>query len=561
MQCISSDKIIYVHPPIESFLIEYNDLLASIYLKKSSKFFRYLASPTINRLEAQTHFFEKVQKYIQLRSMLLNDVSLLIKLIPEDYFLYEELSKEFKGRILICDNYILFEIKKPLKWLFLMMKFSSRVVSRLLKTMFVTIISIFIRPKTKYQSVIRTYFDHRCKDAEGKLREEYFGPLAFDLVKESKPLVVYKMIHERVAELWMYLKLRKSAKFDSCLLESFLSPLSVIKVFVLYLFSKIELKEKYLYSGMDITAILQQSLNDDYFSFRGLGVYVEYEVAKKVLGSNPERILMPYENQTWEKVYPLIKAKNPYISTKIIGFQHTGFSYKLLNHFPSKCEKSLSLFPDKIVTVGRMTKKILEEKAFYPCEIIEGAALRHTKLVKNGGFYIKSPRKILNNKIVYAFSYDISKYKKIIKALIKIFEGSSIIIYLKVHPDYCEDEVVKDLGIHLAPNFLLAQKIPWVEVYEVVDCVLYDDNSIGLEGIINGLKTFMLDVGEPIYDCNRMYYFNEWETTINMFGLLKLKQLIEEKRFVKEFDIEKVSEYVNSYYNAYSKSKYFSAYL
>lgn len=556
---IKSDEICYTKPALEDFLTEYNNLLASI-LVKNQHSLKFVASATIDRLEAQTHFFEKIQKYIQMRTLLAKDPSLVIELIPEDYFLYRHLYKEFNGRIKKAKNVSKVDIKEIVKkkWLIREILFITRLTIIFLKTL---LFSIAVpQPKTKYQSIVRTYFDYRCKDKQGELREEYFGPFIVDLVKEFKTLMVYKILHPKIKELKEYLKLRRTANFESCLLESFLNPVSIVRAFILCLLSRIRLKDSFVYAGADITGLLQQSLDEDYFSGNSLGVYLEYEAAKMILGSNPERLLMPYENQCWGKVYPFIKSQSANIRTSIIGFQHSGFSFKVLNYFPSRIEKDLPLFPDKIVTVGNITKRTLEDKANYPSAIVEGAALRQANLVNSGSFHIASRQENLTSKIAYAFSYDVSKYKNIIKVLTRVFKNSSIYIYLKIHPDYNEKKIIGELGTDLPQNFCLAQEISWNNIYEEVDCILYDDNSIGLEGMINGVKTFMLDI-EPFYDCNRIFYFNERQTELDINGLFKLKQALEEKTFLKGLDINRISPYISSYYNVYSKDKYFKAYL
>lgn len=562
MRWIRTDKIKYTKPSKNNFLKQYNDLLASILVKNDPMSnFKYIASATLNRLEAQTHFFEKVEKYIQIRSLLATDSSLNIVLVNDDTIYYEKLSEDFRNRVIKED----FKKKLTLKeWLKRsktnLILFVFRWVRHFSRTFILTIISnIYTRPKKGYDAIIRTHFDFRCKSADGSLREEYFGPFCFDFTEKVNTLVVFKLINDSLLKLKPkeYLALRNNSKFDNCLLESFLTPLSVFKAFFSYFGSKILVKEDVFYKGTNITWLLQKSLDEDYFLFRGLVVYIEYEAAKKMLKMKPRKILLPYENQTWEKIYPYVRKQMQVSSLVIIGFQHTGLSYKLLNYFPSELEKNLPFFPDKILTVGNTITKLLEEDANFPCQIITGAALRHYKCFTKGKLKIKNPVKKINKKIVYAFSYDIPKYKDILNTLIEVFKKSSIEVYLKIHPIYDEHDILKNLSIRLPSNFILAQKIPWESIYQMVDFIIYDDNSIGLEGLISGIKTYMLDVGEPIYDCGRMFNFNEWKTSINTDDLFLLKEELENGSFNKEIDVAKICEYLLSYYQPYSKEDFF----
>lgn len=555
-----SSEIDYIKPNLDIFLGEYNTLLASILVENENNL-AYIASPVINRMEALTHFYEKIEKYIQLKDMLRNDANLGLIIEKEDELIYNSLRNKFKSRVKKADNEKLSITIKDVLKNFNILRFCVRLVIVFFGTVRLVLVARKAMIKKKeYGSIIRTYFDFRCKTADGKLREEYFGPFTVDLAKKEKLLVVYKLLH--VKDLQTFLKLqREQTDFDSCLLEYFLTPGTLIKALFHFSCSKIRLKKQYFYRNRDITPLLQQAIDGEFYSLQGINVFMEFEIAKALLNLKAKRLYLPYENQAWEKVYPLVKYQTDNKDTKIIGFQHTGLSYKLVIYFPTEIEKVLHLFPDKILTVGKVFQRLLKEKAYYPCEIVEGAALRHSKFVKDGRFDIKMPHKELKKRIVYAFSYDLNKYKNILKVLTNVFKNSGIMVYLKMHPDYDENAVLRSLKIELPQNMLLAQKTAWDMVYDSVDCVVYDDNSIGIEGMIKGLKTFMLDIAEPIYDCGRMFYFTEWETTINLMGLEKLRDEISTGKFSTWFDIDKVKEYIYSYYNAYSKEKYFNSYL
>lgn len=557
-----SNEISYKKPPLDMFLGEYNILLASILAENIDKF-AYIASPVINRMEAQTHFFEKVEKYLQIRAMLLEENLLGVVLTGEDVFLYDELKKEFKYRVKkeICPTgNFLNKLKSNLKHIHLL-RFIIRAVPFLYQTLRLIWVSRSMPLRKKeYTSIIRTYFDFRCTDLNGKLREEYFGPFAVDLAKHENVLVLYKLLHSKDFSLFKKLS-QDQHDFDSCLIEAFLTLSLLLRIFLRYSFSRIKLKGKCYYSNNDITSMLQKTIDTEFYDLQGINVFVEREIARNVLRLKPERIYLPYENQAWEKVYPFVKNEIGAADTRIIGFQHSGLSYKLIQHFPAAIEKNLPLFPDKLLTVGKIYHRLLKENAFYPCEIVEGAALRHSKYVTDGSFNLKKPHMEVQGRIAYAFSYDTSKYRKIISVLSDIFKNTGICVYLKIHPDYDENHIVRKLKLDLPENFVLAQKTPWTTIYDNSDCIIYDDNSIGIEGMINGVRTYMLDVGEPIYYCDRMHYFSEWQTSIGLEELEGLKNRIVNKIFTPWYDTEKIKDYLNLYYNAYSKDKYFSRYF
>lgn len=547
MNILNSDQIHFQKPPLKDFLQEYNQLLANILVDNFSSF-SYLASATINRLEAQTHFFEKLEKYIQIKNMLKNDPGLVVRLVDKDVFLQEFLKPEFGGRV-ISNSKTSCQIRR----------FWPRYSLLFIYNLVFTFLGMFLLKKhKKYDYIIRSYYDWR--NFGDKMREEYFSHFAEDLSQDYQTLVIFKLLQRK--DFLQYLKIRNKSSFDSCILESFLTPWTVVKAFMKYLKSHIHLHQRVIYKGHDITTLLQTSLDDDYYSMRGIGVYLEYEAAKKIIALSPKQVMFPYENQTWEKVYPYVRQRmNKNVS--ILGFQHSGFSYKLLNFFPAFNEKNLPVFPDKIVTMGEITTRILKEKAFYPSEIVTGAALRqmkHIKNIKHGKFTVKSPTNQIYRKIAYAFSYDIERYKAIVEFLLKVFADSNILVYLKFHPDYKEQDVLRFLDCVLPNNFIPAQSIHWDNVYNSVDIILYNDNSIGVEGMINGVKTLMIDIADPIYNCERFFYFSLGESIVDN-DLIQIRKELEDGTFIKYFSEEIVSDYVNQYYNVYSKEDCFKSFI
>lgn len=537
---ISSEEFNYKRPPLEDYLEEYNKLLAAI-LYKHYPSLEYIASATLNRLESQTHFYEKVEKYIQLREALSSDDRLTVSLEGDARFFYEELVSEFgpdrvHGKPHPKRRYMFF----------------FKLIGNFIYTLILSVYGILsVKRKPRYAAVVRSYFDYRCRDSSGQLREEYFGPFFNDLKDNKTILVIFKLIHR--SDLIRYIKLSRKSDFDNCILESMLTPGTVLNIFANYLLSRIKIDSPCIYKGTDITALLQRSLDEDYWSLRGIGVYVEYEAARKVMEHKPDYLFYPFENQSWEKVYPLVKHNNGGIKPCLIGFQHTGLSYKLLSYFPTEIDSKMPLFPDKLFTVGKILAQLLRTKAHYPCEIIEGAALRHHNLSNKGRFSVRrNNENDLLHGIAYAFSYDVSKYKSIIKALLEVFGDSDIRIYLKIHPDYREKDIVKRLKLSLPGNFILAQRRPWSEIYSKVDFVFYDDNSVGLEAIINGVRSFLFDVGEPIYNCDRLYYFSAWETALTKEQAYEMKENYGAPPYNKIKDSAYAEQYINEYYSAYS---------
>jgi len=543
MKHIPSDQIKYRKPDIDDFLVTYNELLAKILVENFGSF-KYQASATINRLEAQTHCYEYVEKYVQIVELLDTDPALCVMISKADNVLYGPLKERYGARI--SGDYCYVDGLKR--------NFILKVTFHFFVEFLLLIVSrILFKSKNRYDYIIRTYFDFRCVDQEsGAIRDDYFDRFLEDLKSRASVLVVFKIFNLRNwRNFGRFIRAKKDVGFDVCLLEYFLSPSELCKAFFSFIKSRIRLKSPLIYKGYDVSPLINLSMKGDYYKLKGLAVYLEYYIAKRILKLSPDRLFYPFENQTWEKMYALAKKRDNFHSV-LVGFQHTGFSFKLLNHFPTRIENHLPIFPDIILTTGKIFKTLFTENAHFPSDIRVGAALRHDKFVTNGEFRFKDPVIEIFGRIAYAFSSDIEKHFRIVNLLIDVFEDADIIVYLKFHPLFDEKLILKRLSRHLPSNFLAASNIPWKDIYDSVDAILYDDNSISIEGILNGVRTYMLDEEEPIYNIERMFGFNEWDRKLNKNRLNAIKQDILNKEFVKTYNVVNVTNYIRDYFSEYS---------
>ena len=86
-----------------------------------------------------------------------------------------------------------------------------------------------------------------------------------------------------------------------------------------------------------------------------------------------EKIIYPFENKPMEKFLSLGLSNK----IKKIGYQHTSITPSHLSFQFSKTEINKTPLPDKIVTVGKITKNWLIKRCnFPPKKIIQGVALR-----------------------------------------------------------------------------------------------------------------------------------------------------------------------------------------
>lgn len=521
-----------------SYLETYNDFMANIVTSNSSSE-KVLASPLFARLEGQTKFYEKLQKYLQLNAILKEDLNSKVLISQSDWILYRPLHNQFGGRVKCENTKILKKIFKTIiRFSFwFLLHFGYWLYSKFIESI----------PRN-FNVVIRTYFVPRSVDkVSGLRRDEYMGDLSDDIMINCKCLLLFSIVDWRDFKLYMFSK--QPSQSSSALIHIFLSFSDLILVFLDLLNSKIKFNQNMIYENNDICELINEACLEEYLSMRSFFYFLEKRVARRLMKRNVKCILWPYENQNWEKTYALEK-KRIGSTINLKGIQHTGISYKLLNYYPSNIDLKMDFFPDQIFTVGNIILEEFKRWNWGNVEINVCGAIRHG--------YFKNAKKeniiAKNNKtIVYAFSYDIKLYSKVIKDLIDVFSETSFKVILRYHPLYRKENVRNIISYSLPDNFDDHMDKTWSEVYQAADLILYDDNTIGLEGLLYGVKTLYYTDSDPFYDSTRLFGFNKWKTYISKKDLISVVASREEYEKIIRFDYKLACEYLDRYFSKYIK--------
>lgn len=529
-----SDDLKFKKVELSFFLNEYNDFFSNILLENEND--SYLSSVLIGRCEGQTKFFEKISKYFQIVSFLENEKVDAFILNDEDSVLYKPLYEKFGNVIKLKSG----NKKKKVV-------FYKRLFGWLLFNLLYKITSSKRIKYKEFDYIFRSYLIKRNFVGK-KLRDDYFEPLLSDLSSKSKCLVAYNVFDHK--DFFNYLKSKKSKHYNVTLVQGLLSFKELLLVFYKTYKSKKEVKNPLVLNGYDVTSVVNEALKEEYYSFSSFFYFLEDVVAKKILNSNPKKIFWPYENQPWEKTYPLNKAALN-SSTILCGYQHTGISYKLLNYFPSKTDFKMNLFPDEIKVVGKAIYDKFLEWGWPNVKIEIAGALRHTHF---NNVDVSTKNKNVNFSLAYAFSYDLKLYKSIIQDLVAAFYGSKFKVFLMYHPLYSLDHIRGVIGGDLPANFI--ERPSWEVVYDNSDFILYDDNTIGLESFIKGIRSFYYVDSDPFYNSTRLYNLNEIETEIDKIKLVDIPKFDRDnyEKFIS-VDGKLIEQYIAYYFTKYVPEK------
>tara|TARA_B100001059_G_scaffold221232_1_gene243993 strand:- start:5555 stop:7027 length:1473 start_codon:yes stop_codon:yes gene_type:complete len=343
--------------------------------------------------------------------------------------------------------------------------------------------------------IVFSYFDHRNNN-NGVLREEYFRKI---LENNKDVICLYKLTTpgfykrgKKYINLIERLEKNFSAYSENHLVNlKMIFEAIILNIIHFFKFLSIKIPKN---TDYQIVKTLKRTHYKEIIDGTVYTLYLQNRIFTKILKNKPNQILSVWENQPWVRVLESLKKEiSPSTTSK--GFQHTGFSKKLLQHYPSKYEMNLDTYPDYIITNGEINKNELIENTNLPSKIILGGALRQDHLLIENFKKIKklSYDSILN--IAYAFSWEQEGYEKIINDLYDL--PDEINVYLKFHPLYPDWIRRKDF-----PDRFINTQLSWFEIAKKCDLVLVNDNSLMFEGYYYGMSTAIYD-GADIFNLEK----------------------------------------------------------
>jgi hypothetical protein len=383
----------------------------------------------------------------------------------------------------------------------------------------------------------RSWLEPRCLDGT-KLIDEHFRDLP------SKISSQYQVISALHAYSFQGVKKFYSKKDNDYLFiipQALLTIKDIFFIFLDYLrYGRLKTQEIFFYKKKNVTKQINRSLLLDFLKFRSLIAFEEKFISQKLLNKEIKAFIYVFENQAWEKVCCKSFSQD---NTKTIGVQGSGFSPLFLNFFNTPGEELPE--PDVILTVGDNFTKFLRENCNIRTQIKTFFSLRFNYDTSNGKYNVKQPISSYTNKILYSFSVNKSKYSPIIEILKKFFEHDSLEIHLRFHPQYDFYSLEKNFDI--PKNFKIINQVDVENLRFNYDFVLFNDNSFGIESLMQGVKSFQFFLDDK-YLGDRFFYFNEWNTKLDPKNIKEFSYNLINKKIDKTFDTGHIKDYINNMY-------------
>ncbi len=490
---------------LQEFFVEYNETL-SLAAREMTGNFGALASPTLSKQETVTFLYQKVAELLAGSSVSASSAMLFTQYLE----LVARLGVVF---LVLLLHSLLFRI-------------------RALPAGFVYVRTWLVPRSVGKAGVKDEYFRGFLDD----LRQKYRVVVGFQPLGLLQPLHGFR---------------RKNRSSDHIIPAGLLSAADVAKLVLNYARSaRVRLRSANVFRSVNITPVINRSLNADYFKLRSFQAYLDQAVAEKLNLFRPKAVFYIYENQSWEQAYLQTLDRRV---TQTVAYQSSGFSFRFLNFFPSKYDADAMKFPDAILTVGDLLAAVLEKYGHYPVPLVPFAALRFSYPVQNGVYQVKEPRKDLYGRVLYAFAVHKYQYAKVVGQLKSAFADTKIEVVLKFHPIFDP----KTILLGLPSNFRVwgASGLDHGPLDSSYDAVIFNDNSFGIEALILGVKSFEY-VCEDLYSECRMLEFSAYPCTLDFNGMVALRDQLVDGTFDKTYDVGEVKAYVNRLYKPYTEDAF-----
>jgi hypothetical protein len=425
-------------------------------------------------------------------------------------------------------------------------KFIPRLTYMFFRLIF---ISAFNKPQTlsKNSIIFKTWLVPRSF-INGNIVDDYFRKLILELETNFNVIVSFTSYDIELVKKFKINNTKQNYIQSYGLLSFF----DILKLFTEYIFKgHLDIKLRYYLNKVDVTNKIKLSLLLDYLELRSFDAYAEKYKTEILIKTEPKAFIYIYENQSWEKVVCSILNKN---NIYTIGYQSSGFSPVFLNFFPTLKDSEIMPTPNIILTVGDNFTKYLNGNGNYKIPLKTFAALRFDYIAKMGKYIVEKPNLKIHKKIIYAFSVHLHQYKPIIDDLKEVFINQDITVHLKIHPLYKVHELEKK--IKLPTNFKFITNIDIDLLKDSYDFILFNDNSFGIEALLQGVKSYQYDRNGLFID-DRFMYFDLWKTNLILQDLKSLRDSLNEGNYNKSLPIDDIDTYINLMYKPYTKESLF----
>lgn len=352
-------------------------------------------------------------------------------------------------------------------------------------------IRISLKKHAEYYLLRSTFYERTISG--GNYLDSFFGVLPDFIARKKNVLILagpignYHAIARKIAAERNHLIVTE---------DFFLSFLDPIRTIIFLLRHPVRIPDNTLFLNMDVTRILQARIDED-CRFNVCDQFIfTYLIRNLGLVLHPESFTTTFENNPWEKViFGTLREVSP--DTYIIGYQHAALSKSSLNMVLSEEETGITPVPDRIITIGKVTRDFLiRVGGYHPAIVMEGCGLRFSHL-----FSTEQRAQTRNNNILVTPEGILSESVRLANFVHRALQDTpDVRIILRPHPALPFKEFCKylDFDAAVSPKFSISgTESVYVDLAKA-DIVIFRGSTLALEALKMGIPAIYLDFSDII---------------------------------------------------------------
>lgn len=358
-------------------------------------------------------------------------------------------------------------------------------------------------PAGKFSIIISTFIHDNCITKEGVFSDRYYPYLHEYYGRKAIKYAVNPILFDlRFRYLSIYSRMRKSIT-PFIIAEDFLKPSDYLYAFTYparRMFKKLSILP---FRGSDMAEIVAEEgkAESKAPAIKALLMYRTIIRAGEK-GLKSDAVLVWYENQVIDKTI-VAASRIAFSGVKIMGARIFVYSPNLINLFPSQSEVDAGLTPDVLLEIS--DRQSLQSRAFtdaIPYNLV--GALRHAYLFDEMKTQSEAHR---NTKAVLVLlPFSILEAVELLSDLNSVLDKipEDLPIFVKTHPDYSPEDIVKTFGIRIWPTRFQFFSGSMAEILSRAALAISSNSSSIVDAAIKGIP--IIFVGrQTALNNNRMH--------------------------------------------------------
>lgn len=340
--------------------------------------------------------------------------------------------------------------------------------------------------------IVNTFIHDYCLSEDGTFKDRYFPYLHEYLSGKGLYILIHPvLVGFQYNYFQIYRKMRRS-RSNFIIQEDYLhlsDYLSAVKYPIYNLQHKIKAPP---FHNLDLYDILKEEQREQSITSSMEAVLI-YRLFLRLgkHGLRPGQVIDWYENQIIDKAL-IAGTRNAFPQTKVIGAQMFIHSPNFVSLFPSQSESEAKIVPHILLETSQYQCKIAQTfTKTIPCQ--SAAALRYAHLFDDEN---TPDRRIEQDSktILVLLPFSIAEALELLDILRQGLDKirNEVHIFIKGHPDYTPEELVKSFGVNVWPNRFEIFQGNMPQALNSASLIISSNSSSMVEAAARGIPVIFL---------------------------------------------------------------------